>query len=377
MLYTIPSYYFTFRCLADKCEDTCCAGWQIVIDKKSLNKYKRVKGAFRRRLQNSVDWISGTFRQSEDKRCAFLNDDNLCDMYLALGENSLCRTCTMYPRHVEEFENVREITLSVSCPEAARILLSQKEPAVFLSCEKEGEEEYDDFDPFLYSKLLDAREIMREILQNRSLSMEIRTGLILGLAHDMQVRVKKGELFSCDGLFERCRKESARKFVMQKLNQGKGGRTQKYAYSKRMFRNLYRLELLREDWDCHLRETDYIVYGHGSWGYEKLHGEFDQWMKEQMPMWQVQCEQLLVYFIYTYFCGAVYDGRVYAKVQMAVVCVWLIYEMMAARWQKNERMLDLEDVIMIVYRFSRELEHSDRNLEMMERMMEETVIRIG
>lgn len=46
MQYTIPDYYKEFTCIADKCEDTCCAGWKIVIDKKSLNKYKHVKGKF-------------------------------------------------------------------------------------------------------------------------------------------------------------------------------------------------------------------------------------------------------------------------------------------------------------------------------------------
>ncbi|MEI3218530.1 MAG: hypothetical protein V8S08_01480 [Lachnoclostridium sp.] len=32
----------------------------------------------------------------------------------------------------------------------------------------------------------------------------------------------------------------------------------------------------------------------------------------------------LWYFIYTYFCGAVYDGRVYAKVRMSVISVFLL-----------------------------------------------------
>ena len=39
MLYTIPDYYNEFSCIAGDCPDTCCAGWQIVIDKKSLKKY--------------------------------------------------------------------------------------------------------------------------------------------------------------------------------------------------------------------------------------------------------------------------------------------------------------------------------------------------
>lgn len=38
-----------------------------------------------------------------------------------------------------------------------------------------------------------------------------------------------------------------------------------------------------------------------------------------------------------------------------------------ARWTKNEQHLTTEDVIEIVYRYSREVEHSDENLEKMEK----------
>ena len=38
---TRPDYYKEFSCIAGACPDTCCAGWQIVIDDKSLKKYKR------------------------------------------------------------------------------------------------------------------------------------------------------------------------------------------------------------------------------------------------------------------------------------------------------------------------------------------------
>ncbi|MFR8178806.1 MAG: hypothetical protein ACLU80_01630 [Dorea sp.] len=59
-------------------------------------------------------------------------------------------------------------------------------------------------------------------------------------------------------------------------------------------------------------------------------------MNEKIPDWQVKCEQLFVYFLYTYFCGAVYDARVYGKVQMAAVSVLLISELWKARWLRNE-----------------------------------------
>lgn len=167
MLYTIPDYYHEFRCVAGKCEDTCCAGWQIVADEAALEKYKNETGVFAEHLKESINWEEGTFKQDKDKRCVFLNRSNLCDMYTALGEESLCRTCKLYPRHIEEFEDVREVTLSVSCTEVARILMNKKEPVHFLSYETDEEEEYGDFDPFLYSKLVDAREVLIDILQDR------------------------------------------------------------------------------------------------------------------------------------------------------------------------------------------------------------------
>ena len=371
MLYTFPDYYRQFQCKADQCEDTCCAGWQISIDQKSLARYKRVKGNFKKRLRRSIHWFRGTFKQKQGKRCAFLNEQNLCDMYSALGKESLCKTCRLYPRHIEEFEGVREVSLSVSCPEAAWILLQRKEPVRFLTYEKPGEEEYEEFDPFLYSKLVDGRETMLKILQNRELEIEVRAGLVVGLAHDMQRRIQKRELFSCDEVFVRYQTEAARKFVEQKIQEYQSDYQKRYLFAKRTFSGLFHLEVLRDDWDMHLQESVDILYENGPAKYECIETEFSGWMKEHMPQWPIQCEQLLVYFLFTYFCGAVYDGRAYAKVQMSVVSVLLIYEMLAARWMKNEKYLDFEDIIEIVYRYSREVEHSDQNLEEMEKLMEE------
>ena len=80
MKYRKPTYYHEFSCVADKCPDTCCAGWQICIDEDSLERYSKVRGDFGNRLLNSIDWRTGMFEQYQ-KRCSFLNDSNLCDLY--------------------------------------------------------------------------------------------------------------------------------------------------------------------------------------------------------------------------------------------------------------------------------------------------------
>ena len=73
MLYTYPHYYRKFQCIASECEDTCCAGWEIMIDDKALEKYKKAKGPVGNRLKNSINWKEGSFLQYHH-RCAFLND---------------------------------------------------------------------------------------------------------------------------------------------------------------------------------------------------------------------------------------------------------------------------------------------------------------
>ena len=159
MYYRKPHYYQDFVCTADKCPDTCCAGWQIFIDEESLETYSRVKGDFGIRLLNSIDWSVGAFEQYE-KRCSFLNEKNLCDIYRKLGPSSLCETCRQYPRHTEEFENLRELSLSLSCPVAAEMILSCKSRVEFLEEEddlEEIEEDYEDFDFLLFGKLEEVR----------------------------------------------------------------------------------------------------------------------------------------------------------------------------------------------------------------------------
>lgn len=369
MLYTIPDYYKEFTCTADKCEDTCCAGWQILVDKKSLVKYRRTRGPYLGTLLKRVNWLNGTFRQDKERRCVFLNEDNLCDMYIHLGSASLCKTCRLYPRHIEEFEGVREITLSVSCPEVARILMNRMEPVTFQSVENDKEEEYEEFDPFLYSILLDARDVMIEILQDRTMPVDVRAGLVYGMGRDIQNRIEREEIFACQEVLDKYKKDSARRYVEEQIEKNRHDRKALFEFHQEQFRKLHKLELLKEDWYVQLMETEHRLFENGIEEYALIAKDFHKWVKEQNFPWEIQKEQLLVYFIFTYLCGAVYDGEVLDKVQMAIISVNLLEDMMMARWLRNENMLDTEDVIELVYRYSREVEHSDINLKQMEKMM--------
>ena len=69
------------------------------------------------------------------------------------------------------------------------------------------------------------------------------------------------------------------------------------------------------------------------------------------------------------FCP-LFDFR--TSLEMAVVSTLLIHELLMAQWMKQEKVLDINDVIDTVYCYSRELEHSDSNLNLMQEFLQES-----
>ena len=366
MQITRPDYYKEFTCIADVCPDTCCAGWQIVIDKKSLKKYRRVKGPFRGRLHNDIDWKEQVFHRYH-RRCAFLNEENLCDIYSEIGKEMLCDTCRKYPRHIEEFEGLREYSLSLSCPEAARILLGKKEKTTFQTAEVPvPEETYEDFDYLLFTALMDTRDFFLEIVQNRQIPMKLRLQKILAAASDFQRCLDKNELFKWEDIRQRHKASGFGKDFSDKVKKHINKKDTPEQLFKKMWKAIVpEMEVLRPGWHDFLNETLSALYGKSAPTYLEHKDDFSK----AYPDWNIQEEQLLVYWIYTYFCGAVYDEEIFAKIKMAVICTLLIHELDIGTYLKNGRIFCLGDQISICYRFSRELEHSDLNLNALENML--------
>ncbi len=165
MRYYYPDYFKTFKCASGKaCPDSCCHIWQITVDKKTLKKYKKVKGSLGKRMCEKIDKKTGNIKPyGEDNRCEFLNKDNLCDIVLGLGEDYLCHTCHTHPRHEEVYYNVRERSLAITCPIACKELLMREEPVVIeMEEDNKKDQYYKYFDQPLFGQLEYIRDSMLE-----------------------------------------------------------------------------------------------------------------------------------------------------------------------------------------------------------------------
>ncbi len=366
MIITRPDYFKDFRCVANNCVDNCCEKWGIVIDEDTLKRYKKVKGEIGKKLKKSIDYKNNMFYE-EDGRCSFLDNENLCEIQKALGHNYLCKTCRRYPRHVEEFENVREWSLSISCSEVAKIILARKDRVRFVNKTKNiSEETFQEFDNLLYDKLILAREYLFDLIYDESKNLNIKMCTMLAFGHDIQRRINNNNIFDIDSQIEIFKKNKEAKRFEKKLEAYKMEKS--LVYMNQIFDSLYDLEVLNFDWRDFLDRVRESLY---ELSYDEYRAVSDEFFKDESSF-SYEYNQLLTYFIFTYFCGSVYDGECYDKVKMAVTSTILIREMYKAVWKMNGGKLNFEERVNIVYLFSRELEHSDDNLKLFEKLCEES-----
>lgn len=174
------NYYSKFKCIADKCKNTCCAGWKISIDKESLSNYKNYSLPFSAKLKSGINFKRSIFKTDKNKRCAFLNDKGLCDLITNMGENSLCQVCRDHPRFRSFFDDRIETGLGFCCEEATSIILSFKDK---IQPKLVSEDNKNTPLPLNQKFILDFRKKILDIIQDRSLSINERVNTLLNECH--------------------------------------------------------------------------------------------------------------------------------------------------------------------------------------------------
>ena len=355
----IPSYYEEFSCIADKCKDNCCIGWEIDIDEETYSYYSKMPGELGDRLRKNIAKDSdGTNHFILDKNgfCPFLNEQKLCDICIHAGEEALSEVCTEYPRFVVEYEDVREKVLCLSCEEVGRIVFSKQEKVTILERELpdimqyEEDDEEEESDAVYAKNLEQARAVAIEILQDRT--QPIRDRIVQYLYFGKSVQ----DLVSTEQIFEHEIEKDKFLTLWQKDKRA----TENFSYEAFLERMmiLEELEVLDHEW----RETTKKLRTFFSKdNYATTHAEFLAGRKKQ----ETEYEQLLVYFTFRYFMKAYYDYNVFTKVVFAVVSYLTILDMSIERVNGTNAEFTLEDMIDVARIYAKEVEHSEENMDLM------------
>lgn len=365
MILRYPKYYEEFTCIAGACEDTCCAGWEIDIDDKSYEYYMQVPGKFGERIRGSIKeyqsdddmYESHGFILQEGRRCPFLNEDNLCDMILELGEDAICEVCTYTPRNFLEYGNAREISISPSCAEAGRLIFGSRKVEFV---EKEIQEafalEESEEDIEAAEVIRKARDTAIAILQEESLGIEQKICYFLLYAKEVQ------ECFNKNALDEVWLGEAEEWLGRKEEILPTEDDTDIFGYFIKRLESFGGLDSINEEWE-HSLERLRILFPEegGRQRYEEMLHRFRVYRKQKKR--EYEWEQLMVYYAFLFLARSVDDMNFWGKAQFCVSSFLMIRDMELERFYQNGESFLKEDCVDIARIYAKETEHSQENLE--------------
>ena len=173
------SNFDRFRCIASSCPDSCCKDWDVQVDAASAAYYRSLGGDLGDRLRQVLHDEDGeTYITIENRRCPMWRTDGLCRIQAELGEQALCKTCRDFPRLTHDYGDFIEMGLELSCPEAARLILTEPEGTPIIEEIDGGDApEYDAAD---MSMLLRTRGEALALLQAPDIGTALATLLLYG-----------------------------------------------------------------------------------------------------------------------------------------------------------------------------------------------------
>lgn len=307
-----PKFFDSFKCIADRCPDTCCAGWDVEIDDRSAEKYKeengKLKKYFDKHLTTDED---GYIFSLIDGRCPLLDGSNLCRIQLQKGEDALCDTCRLFPRYFDDYGDIRETGLGLGCPEAARILLS---PETDVNLDKTVESP-----DRIYTLLSEKRNDFFTVLDNSRFDLKMKLSTVLFSAAEFQSEIDHADMLGGDSSipFSECIK------VLEKMEYISDSRRK-------------RLISLSEEKS---------VY-HNS---EKYPEDF---------------ARLFKYYLMRYMMTACFDLDLLTKVKYGIFACIVI-----KRLYDGVPELSFDDRVRIFYGYSKEVEYSQINLDILDDAM--------
>ncbi len=312
MKHIYPKYYEKFKCIADKCSDSCCKGWDVVVDDESEAFYNTVQGEFGEKIRSltTTDNDGDRIFISQNGKCPFWNKDKLCDIYINLGEEHLCSTCQNFPRITQDYTAFAEHLLSFACPEATRLMLAEKNAyADFNSLDIDLSNV--DYDSVLMDFLLDSRKTTAEILSDSTLPFAERLKKCLLYNQTVQTELDNDD-------------------IAQDSNTHKVDHAFIFALHKE-------LDTMSKEWTEILDKTDYI---------QKISDKHDEMF-----------ENLALYYIYRYYLTAIDSFDVLSTIKRIVCAYIVIGHILDAGYEEAEKIFTL---------YSKEVEHSYENSETLE-----------
>lgn len=304
-----PDYFHKFSCIAAQCPDSCCKEWSVDIDSDTAAFYRQLPGELGQRLRQALqDTDNGTIMVIKNGRCPMWRQDGLCQIQAELDHEALCKVCREYPRLQHDFGSFIEYGLELSCPEAARLILTGA-PWNWAKQTAQSDTNNDDDDEAL-EILRRSRGMFIQFLHETSLDFPQILTVLLLYAHDVQAELDGGTTAVLE----------PETYLQEAANFSATGNI------RALQDFCLELEILTPRWKALLKAP------------------------AVSPQWDYRHKALLEYFIYRYWLQAIADYDLLCRAKFAIAACLLIGHLDG-------------NLIANAQLFSKEIENDPENIE--------------
>ena len=331
-----PDYYSKFHCLAEACPDTCCKEWEVDVDEDTFYYYKVQEGTIGEKLAQNLkeEGDCKYIPLREDGTCPFLTGEHLCELCSALGEEGMSQTCQEYPRYYMGIGSYEQIDLSLSCMETGRLLFLRTTPIRYIRAEDEEEawETLSPEDEKRLTEILQIRDNLTAALQKDECQGETCKAGDMQAPADTVGAKKMPEVPEIPDILPDGQEDACLLKLLPRMDvmNAEGGRIMAQLQEE--------YEVLRER-EAAFRES----YG---------------------PLLQQLFTKFAVYLVYRYTIDSFYEGSLDAEKRLWKRSLRLVL-LMCIHYEWKEGAFGAGSMIQMTHLFSRQIEHSDENVELM------------
>ena len=354
MKYLYTDLYADFTCVGGACPDTCCIGWDVLVDKNTYDSYAALEEPLKSKICERIE-TAGTDEQKiykiqmqKDGRCPFLNEQNLCNIYIDCSPDMMCNICKTYPRKLAVYCDTVMVTVMTSCPELVRMLLRKKEPMFFGFKEDSAAADTESADWTLYNELINGLVLTTDILQDRRFSFFVLLYLIMSLTYSIQRHIKARELTALRANTDCYRDVEYRRSQSEKLRR----QNMKGAWNV-----IYSLFEQIEQWTARIPQNrhqliDYKIIGKQE--EEKYQGWLENYRRIEK---ETEYENLAVEFVFEYYMEALAGKNLFTGIVKTALLLTMIRSSEIVEYNQRGS-LEEEDKVLLISSVSRLIEHT-------------------
>ncbi len=283
-----PAFYDSFKCVADKCPDTCCKGWVIDVSPENMEYFRTFDGALGKKIREATKGYRTKYLIQKNGACPFLTECGLCEICIEKGTDALKDPCASYPRFSYDLGELSVKGMYLSCPVVAEHIL---ENDGVLSFVEENSSSpictYNDIDADLFFRLSKAYKELCDVAVSE-LSLEQKLYFILHTAKCIETGRETACMCLCKSI-----------------------------YSPKLKLALRPLEWLN---------TDLVKH----------------WSENEQKATDTQLESLLLYFLHEHFMPVALDGRVFEAAAFIVGSIITILHLDIAPFSKAAQVYSKE-----------------------------------